>query len=203
MSVSAQALRPMADDPPAGHSPESEQHILDLFATPYGQDEAFRRLVAAYREPLYRLIRKLVIRHEDADDVLQDTFIKALNGLAGFRGEARLSTWLYRIATNEALGFLRKQKRRSWLSFSDASEVLEQRLEADPYFDGDAAETALQKAVLRLPDQQRLVFHMRYYEEMPYKQMAEITGLTMGALKAHYHHAVKKIQKQVGEDFAK
>lgn len=158
------------------------------------QKAAFGKVVAYYSERLYWQIRKMVLSHDDANDLLQNTFIKAWMSIELFRGEAKLSTWLYKIAVNECITFLNKQRSLNNISLDDADTFLIDKLEGDEYFDGDDAQVRLQKAVLSLPEKQRLVFNMKYYDEMPYDQISEILGTSIGALKASYHHAVKKIE---------
>lgn len=155
---------------------------------------AFKQLVKLYQESLYYHIRKIVINHDDTDDVLQNTFLKVWNNIDNFRQESALYTWLYRIATNEAITFLNSRKRRSWLSLQDTSDILMQSLQTDPYFDGEEIQIKLQKAILNLPDKQRIVFNMKYFDEMKYEDMSKILNTSVGALKASFHHAVKKIE---------
>ncbi len=154
---------------------------------------AFSNLVRLYQERLYWYIRKMVLNHDDANDLLQNTFMKAWNALDSFRGESQLSTWLYRIATNETLTFL-SSKKNSLVSTDAMEENMFQQLQADSYFNGDEAQLKLQKAILTLPEKQRLVFNMRFYEDMPYERMSKILDTSVGALKASYHHAAKKIE---------
>ncbi|MDR0230745.1 MAG: sigma-70 family RNA polymerase sigma factor [Dysgonamonadaceae bacterium] len=158
------------------------------------QKIAFGKLVAFYTEKIYWQIRKMVLSHDDANDVLQNTFIKAWINIDAFRGDAKLSTWLYKIAINECITFLNKQRSMNNISIDDTDVFLLNKLEGDDYFDGDEAQTKLQKAILTLPKKQRLVFNMRYYDEIPYDEMSEVLGTSVGALKASYHHAVKKIE---------
>lgn len=158
---------------------------------------AFNLIVRKYQEPVYWHIRRMVICHDDANDIVQDVFFKAWQALRSFRKESALYTWLYRIATNEALTFLKKKKKRYFLPINDVSRILEESLEADVYYDGNEMEKKIQKAILKLPDKQRVVFNLRYYDEMKYEDMAEILGTSTGALKASYHHAVKKIEKYI------
>ncbi|MCB0684874.1 MAG: sigma-70 family RNA polymerase sigma factor [Saprospiraceae bacterium] len=153
------------------------------------RDHAFRDLLELYQERIYWHIRKFVFEHEDANDIVQNTFIKAYRGLDGFKGDAKIYTWLYRIASNESITFLNKNKKRQSGSLDAA-----QALEADAFFDGDEAQMMLQKALGELPDKQRLVFNMKYYDDMTYQQMSEILDTSVGALKASFHHAVKKIE---------
>lgn len=160
--------------------------------------DAFTQLVKQFQEPLYGQIRRMVLIHEDADDVLQNTFIKAWTGLDNFRGDSKLSTWLYRIAVNEALNFLERQKKKTTsLDAEEASLGMEiaNTLQSDPYFDGDEVELQLQQAIAMLPDRQRTVFNMKYFQEMKYEEMSAVLGTTVGSLKANYHIAVKKISE--------
>lgn len=158
------------------------------------RETAFNLIVKKYGERLYWHIRKMVICHEDADDLAQNTFVKAWHALPEFREESRLYTWLYRIATNEVLTFLKRKKLRNFISLTEVSRQLENSLEADSFFNGDEVQKALYKAIVKLPEKQRLVFNMRYFEEMKYEEMSEILGTSVGALKASYHHAHQKIQ---------
>ncbi|MBR6280762.1 MAG: RNA polymerase sigma factor [Bacteroidales bacterium] len=160
-------------------------------------EQTFNEIVAKYRERLYWHIRSLVCSHEDADDVLQDCFVKIWKALPGFRGDAELFTWAWRIATNEALNFLHKQKVRAALSFESLRTTLENRIDEDPWFDGDALQRDLAKAIVGLPEKQRLVFQMRYFEDLSYEQISEITGTSVGALKASYHIAYEKIREKL------
>jgi RNA polymerase sigma-70 factor (ECF subfamily) len=159
------------------------------------QKKAFGKVVSYYSEKLYWQIRKMVLVHDDANDILQNTFIKAWTNIELFRGEARLSTWLYKIAINECITFLNRQKMNVQVSIDDTDALLINKLESDEYFDGDEAQLKLQQAILTLPEKQRIVFNLRYYDEMPYDEMSEIMGTSVGALKASYHHAVKKIEE--------
>lgn len=161
---------------------------------------AFSLIVRKYQERLYWHIRKMVISHDDADDVLQNTFIKAYQGLEKFREDASLFTWLYRIATNECLTFLKKKRSRFLLPIGDYQQQLERTLESEPYFDGDDLQLKLQKAIIRLPEKQRLVFNMKYFDELKYEDMSAILGTSVGALKASYHHALRKIVQYLKED---
>lgn len=161
----------------------------------YEQD--FQEIVKKYSEQLYWHVRELVGSHEDADDILQEVFVKVWKALPGFRGDSSINTWLWRIATNEALSFLRKQKVRAALRFSSLDAEVERVLDSDPWFDGDEAQRRLAVAVAKLPDKQRAVFCMRYFEELPYEEISEITGTSVGALKASYHQAAEKIKASV------
>jgi len=176
---------------------ETDLRILQLYRSANSSDQAFSLLVKSYQERLYWHIRKMVIDQDDTDDLLQNTFIKAWKGLANFREDAGLYTWLYRIATNECLSFLTSKRRRLFLPIGDISDELLGKLEASASPDGDKINYKLQQAVLTLPDKQRLVFNMKYYDDMSYDQIAAITGTSVGALKASYHHAVKKIEAQL------
>lgn len=172
-------------------NPTEEATLVRRLSRPEHQRQAFEQLVNLYSPRLYRQIRRMVYSHDDANDILQNTFVKAWLNLDSFRGEARLSTWLYRIATNETLNFLQREKGTTGLD--DVPKDVVGRLTADVYFDGDETELQLQEAIAGLPDKQRLVFHLKYYEEMKYEEMSGILNTSVGALKASYHHAVRKI----------
>ncbi|GGG57045.1 RNA polymerase sigma factor [Hymenobacter glacieicola] len=176
-----------------------DQEILLKFRDPASRNVAFNQLVRKYQQKVYWHVRKMVVDHDDADDLTQEVFIKVWNHLENFRQDASLYTWLYRIATNECLSWLQSKRRRFFLPLHDVGAELAAKLEADESLAGDEVERKLQKAILRLPDKQRLVFNLRYYEEMPYEQMAEVTGTSVGALKASYHHAAKKIEQYVNQ----
>ncbi|AMJ66281.1 RNA polymerase sigma factor [Hymenobacter sp. PAMC 26628] len=174
-----------------------DHEILRLFQNPASRNLAFNQLVRKYQRKVYWHVRKMVVDHDDADDLTQDVFVKVWKHLENFRQDAQLFTWIYRIATNECLGFLGSKRRKFLLPLNDVGAELAEKLEADPTLAGDEIELTLQKAILQLPDKQRLVFNLRYYDEMPYEQMAEVTGTSVGALKASYHHAVKKVEDYV------
>lgn len=176
---------------------QTDQQILEQIRSPFTRELGFRQLVETYQRKVYQVIRRMVIIHEDADDLTQNTFIKAYRSLDRFEGGSSLFTWLYRIATNESLSFLEKKKKRFFFSIDDHQDKMESYLDHRAGLDGDEIQIRLQKAVLKLPDKQRLVFHLKYQEELTYEQMAEITGTSVGALKASYHHAVKKIEQYV------
>jgi RNA polymerase sigma-70 factor (ECF subfamily) len=178
----------------------SDRELINQFREGSNRNYAFNLLVLKYQERLYWHIRKIVISHDDSDDVLQNTFIKAFEGLERFREDASLYTWLYRIATNESLTFLKKKSRRGFLPIGDNMEYLEKNLESDEYFNGEEIQMKLQKAIIRLPEKQRLVFNMKYFEEMKYEEISEILNTSVGALKASYHHAIKKLEKYLMED---
>lgn len=177
----------------------SEDDIIDNLRNEDTRREAFAKLVSIYGEKLYWQIRKMVLTHEDADDLLQNVLLKAWLSLETFRGESKLSTWLYRIAVNECITFLNKQRAKNNVSIDDVDHSMLERLQGDEYFDGDEAQVRFQKAVLALPEKQRLVFNMRYYDEMKYEEISDILGTSVGALKASYHHAVKKIEEQLSD----
>ena len=172
----------------------SDDQILALLRDDRTFERGFRSLMAQYRERLYWHIRRLVSHHQDADDVLQNTFIKIYRGVLQFEGKSKLYTWLYRIATNEALSYLQSQQRHQNQSIDDVSSLLMARLKADEWFDGNALQIQIQEAIAQLPEKQRLVFTLRYYDEMPYEEMSKVLETSVGALKASFHHAVKKIE---------
>ncbi|WP_027455871.1 RNA polymerase sigma factor [Xylanibacter brevis] len=175
-----------------------DEALINLIKESKTRRNGFEMVVRQYSEKLYWQIRRIVLIHEDADDVLQNTFIKAWNSLDTFHGDSKLYTWLSRIAINEALDFMRKKKVRASLSTDDVESGIVQQLLADTYFNGDETEAQLQEAIAQLPEVQKTVFMLRYYEEMKYSEISKITGTTEGGLKASYHIAVKKI-----EDFFK
>lgn len=172
----------------------SDNEILELFKQTDTKDKALSALITVYQQKLYWHIRKIVIKHDDTDDVLQNTYIKIWKGLENFKGESQLYTWLYRIATNEALTFLKQKQKQNTTSIHPIEYSLSKSLESDVYFKGDAIQLKLQQAILTLPEKQRIVFNMRYFDEMPYEQMSEILETSVGALKASYHLAAKKIE---------
>lgn len=174
-----------------------DQQLLEQIRSPFTREIGFRHLIETYQKRVYQVIRRMVLIHEDADDLTQNTFIKAYRYLDKFEGNSSIFTWLYRIATNETLTFLEKKKKRFSFSLDDHQEKLESYLDQPGNFTGDQIQIRLEKAILKLPEKQRLVFHLKYQEELTYEQMAEITGTSTGALKASYHHAVKKIEHYV------
>jgi len=172
----------------------TDQEIIELFRNEDSRNMSIHIMIKQYQERLYWHIRKIVIDHDDADDVLQNTFIKAWKGMENFKGEAKIYTWLFRIGTNESISFLR-QKRSNLVSIHPIEYHLSNILSSDSYFEGDKIQLKLQKAILTLPEKQRIVFNMRYYDEMPYQEMSEILETSEGALKASYHIAAKKIEE--------
>ena len=177
-----------------------DKELLEKFARPESRNMAFNQLVRKYQQQVYWHIRKMVIDHDDSDDLTQEVFIKIWKNLESFRQDAQLYTWIYRIATNECLTFLSSKRRKFFLPINDVTAELMEKVEASPELAGDDIQLKLQKAILRLPDKQRLVFNMKYFEEMKYEEMSEILGTSVGALKASYHIAVKKIEEYVQQD---
>ncbi|MBC7554808.1 MAG: sigma-70 family RNA polymerase sigma factor [Taibaiella sp.] len=171
-----------------------DHYIITSFKAAHLKDTAFTQLVTKYQERLYWHIRRMVITHEDTNDVLQNVFIKVWRNLNNFREESNLYTWLYRIATNETLSWLDQLKRHVTTSTTGNEDYMSERLTAQADFDPSKIEWKLQRAILTLPEKQRLVFNLRYYDEMPYEEMATLLGTSTGALKASYHHAVKKVE---------
>lgn len=178
----------------------SDKELLQFFSNAESRNYGFNLLMKKYQEKIYWHIRRMVIEHEDADDVLQNTFIKVWQALDNFREDAQLYTWLYRIATNEALTFLRKKRNKYLIPIVNVEHQLNNSLESDPYFSGDEIQKKLQKAILSLPDKQRVVFNMKYFDEMKYEEIAEVLNTSVGALKASFHHAMKKIEKYMNDD---
>ena len=172
----------------------NEKEIIALLQDPTREREAFECIVREYSEQLYWQIRRLVLSYEDANDLLQNTFIKAWTNIDYFRGDAKMSTWLYRIALNECLTFLNKQRASNQLSIDDADMEMLNKLESDTYFDGDDTQKIFLQAIHTLPEKQQIVFNLKYFKEMKYEEISEIVGTSIGALKASYHHAVKKIE---------
>ena len=176
-------------------APIDEKELVKQLQDEKTATKAFETLLHHYSEPVYWQIRRIVLNHDDANDVVQNVFVKAWTNLQNFRGEAKLSTWLFKIAVNESINFINKEKHRiqnTGVNPEDESLLLK-NLEADDYFDGDSLQLELQAAIEKLPEKQRLVFNMRYYDEMKYEEMSEVLGTSVGALKASYHHAVKKL----------
>lgn len=171
-----------------------DEYIIHLFYQERREQEAFRLLMNKYEERLYWHVRKILISHEDTDDILQNVFVKIWQGLKEFRYESKLYTWMYRIATNEALNFLNEKRRKVYGNSDEISDFLENTLESDPYFSGDDIQKELQRAILTLSDRQRVIFNMKYFDDMPYEEIAQVLDVAVGTLKATYHNAVKKIE---------
>ena len=175
----------------------SDAELLIQFQETATKEAAFTAIIRKYQEKLYWHIRRMVVDHDDANDVLQNVFIRVWNGLENFREASQLYTWLYRIATNESLTFIEGQKKRSAVSLSDVESGLENKIRADRDFDANKLEWKLQLAIQQLPEKQKIVFSLRYYDEMPYEEMSRVLETSEGALKASYHHAVKKIEDYI------
>ncbi len=178
----------------------TDQELIKQLLEPTTRQKAFKLLVDTYKERLYWHIRKIVISHDDSDDVLQNTFIKVFKNLNNFKGDSQLYTWMYRIATNESLSYLKSKSIRSRLNNENMHQQMVDRLQADVYFEGNDIQLKLQKAIAQLPEKQKLVFNMRYFDEIKFKDMEKILDTSEGALKASYHIAVKKIQKKLSTD---
>lgn len=180
--------------------PREDSDLVERLRQPATCRQAFNDVMRRYSEPLYWQIRRMVESHDDANDILQNTFLKAWQSVEGFRGDARLSTWLYKIALNESITHLAKERKRLNISLDDEESHLVNLIESDEYVDGDELALKLRKAIATLPEKQRLVFNMKYYDDMKYEQMSEILGTSVGALKASYHLAVKKIEQYFTEN---
>ncbi|MGI5833984.1 MAG: RNA polymerase sigma factor [Bacteroidales bacterium] len=180
---------------------QKENEILVLIRDPLTRSKAFSLLVSDTSQSLYWQIRKMVLSHDDANDILQNTYMKAWSNIEQFRGDSKISTWMFRIAINETYTFLNKERIKNQSNFTDMEDIMVQNLRGDPYFSGDEAALKLQQAILTLPDKQRLVFNMKYFDDMKYEDMSEILGTSVGALKASYHYAVKKIEAFMRADF--
>ena len=176
---------------------DEKAFVIELL-NPKTQNEAFRKLLHLYQKPLYNHIRNLVLNHDDTDDVLQNTFIKVFSNLKNFKGDSKLYSWMYRIATNEALTFMEQRAKKQGISNEELQQKNINKLETDVFFDGDEIQLKLHKAIATLPEKQQLVFKMKYFEELKYEEISEILTTSVGALKASYHIAAKKI-----EDFLK
>ncbi|MCU0350085.1 MAG: sigma-70 family RNA polymerase sigma factor [Flavobacterium sp.] len=174
---------------------QNEKVFIDQLLHPKTQHEAFRKLLQLYQKPLYNHIRNIVLNHDDTDDVLQNTFMKVFQNLENFKGESKLFSWMYRIATNEALTFLQQKAKKQGISSEEVQKNVISKLESDVFFDGDEIQLKLQKAIATLPEKQQLVFKMKYFEELKYEEISEIVDTSVGALKASYHLAVKKIEE--------
>ena len=173
---------------------QEEKEFIQELLNPKTQNLAFKKLLKEFQRPLYNHIRTIVLNHDDTDDVLQNTFVKVFQNLNKFKGESKLFSWIYRIATNEALTFLNQKAKKSGISSETLQRKAIDNLKADIYFDGNEIQIKLQKAITLLPEKQQLVFKMKYFEELKYEEISEILGTSVGALKASYHHAVKKIE---------
>lgn len=171
----------------------NEEDIIERLHDEAQRSKAFEDIVVQYGQTLYWQIRRIVVFHDDADDVLQNTFVKAWTSINSFRGDSKLSTWLYKIALNESLTFLNRNKKNQQVE--SGVETLSEILESDPFFDGDEVQAMLQEAIALLPNKQRIVFNLKYFDGMKYEDMSELLGTSVGALKASYHHAVKKIEE--------
>lgn len=178
----------------------SEKALVKELKQKESRAKAFEVLVNTYKERLYWHIRRIVLDHDDTDDVLQNTFIKVYRNIDGFKGESKLYSWLYRIATNESLTFLKQKSKKAGISDEELKNRMVENLQADVYFEGDEIQLKLQKALVTLPDKQKLVFTMKYFQEMKYEDISEVLETSVGALKASYHLAVKKIESYLKED---
>jgi RNA polymerase sigma factor (sigma-70 family) len=174
---------------------QEEKDFIRELLDPKTQNAAFQKLLREYQRPLYNHIRNIVLNHDDADDVLQNTFIKVFQHLKNFKGESKLFSWMYRIATNEAITFINQKAKKNGITSEAMQSKIVDNLKADEYFDGSDIQLKLQKAIALLPEKQQLVFKMKYFEEIKYEDLSEILGTSVGALKASYHHAVKKIEE--------
>ena len=174
---------------------QDDKDLIELLLNPKTQNDGFKKLVQLYQKPLYYHIRNIVLNHDDSDDVLQNTFIKVFTNISKFKGESKLYSWIYRIATNESLTFLQQKAKKSGISNEEVQQRELMKLESDVYFEGNEIELKLQKAIATLPEKQQLVFKMKYFEEMKYEEMSGILETSVGALKASYHIAVKKIEE--------
>jgi RNA polymerase sigma-70 factor (ECF subfamily) len=173
---------------------QEEKEFIQELLHPKTQNEAFQKLLQNYQKPLYHHIRNIVLNHDDADDVLQNTFIKVFQNLKNFKGDSKLFSWMYRVATNEALTFIKQKAQKNKVSTEELQNKTIDNLKADVFFDGNEIQIKLQKAIALLPAKQQLVFKMKYFEELKYEEIAVILDTSVGALKASYHHAVKKIE---------
>lgn len=173
---------------------QEEKEFISELLNPKTQNQAFQKLLHNYQKPLYNHIRNIVLNHDDTDDVLQNTFIKIFQNLKNFKGESKLFSWIYRIATNEAITFINNKAKRNGTTSEALQTKIVENLQADVYFDGNEIQLKLQKAINLLPEKQQLIFKMKYFEELKYENISEILGTSVGGLKASYHHAVKKIE---------
>jgi RNA polymerase sigma-70 factor (ECF subfamily) len=179
---------------------QEEKDFIKELIDPRTQNTAFQKLLREYQKPLYQIIRNIVIDHDDAHDVLQNTFIKVFQNISKFKGDSKLFSWVYRIATNEAITFINNKAKRSKLTSAELQSKLVDNLQSDVYFEGDEIQLKLQKALVLLPEKQQLVFKMKYFEELKYEEISEILGTSVGALKASYFHAVKKIEEYLNSN---
>ena len=177
-----------------------EKEFIAQLLDPKTQNKAFQKLLYDYQRPLYNHIRNIVINHDDTDDVLQNTFIKVFKHLKDFKGDSKLFSWMYRIATNEAITFINQKAKKNGLTSEELQTKIVNNIKADDYFDGNEIQIKLQKAIVALPEKQQLVFKMKYFEELKYEEMSEILSTSVGALKASYHHAVKKIEEYMNSN---
>ena len=177
-----------------------DRELIDKLRDPDSRNYGFNMLVREYQQKIYWHIRKMVIDHDDANDVTQEVFIKVWNKLDSFRGDSQLYTWVYRIATNECLNFLSKKRRRHIIPWGNVEKELGEKVDNSAHIEGTEVQVKLQKALLKLPDKQRLVFNMKYFDDMKYQDISNITGTSVGSLKASYHHAVKKIENFINND---
>tara|TARA_Y100000768_G_C23830524_1_gene611128 strand:- start:148 stop:696 length:549 start_codon:yes stop_codon:yes gene_type:complete len=174
---------------------QSEEELAEIFLQSDNLNYVFNQILRAYKERVYWLIRRMVLTHEDANDLTQEVFIKIWEKRDQFKGQSALFTWIYRIAVNHTLGYLRKEKRKAFFSLSDPESKALSKLEADPYYSGDEMQLQFQKALLTLPEKQRLVFQMKYFDEMKYEEISDVLDTSVGSLKASYHHATTKLKK--------
>lgn len=179
---------------------QDEKEFIDQLLHPKTQNVAFEKLIKDFQRPLYSHIRSIVMNHEDANDVLQNVFIKVFRGLSKFKGESKLFSWVYRIATNESITFINQKAKKNNISNQEYAQREIDNLEADTYFDTDIIQLKLQKAIVLLPEKQQLVFKMRYFQDLKYEEISNILGTSVGALKASYHHASKKIEEYMNKD---
>ena len=178
----------------------TDQDIIELCRNPETKERGFRVLLSQYKERTYWHIRRILLDHEDANDITQDTFVKVWKNLEKFRGDSSLFSWIYRIATNESLNFLRKMKNKATTPIDKVEYLLINKLDDNSLMTGDEIEQKLHKSLLELPEKQRLVFNMRYFEDLKYQEISDILGTSVGGLKASYHHAVKKIEQNLKTD---
>ena len=179
---------------------QDEKEFINQLLQPKTQNEAFEKLIKDFQRPLYSHIRSIVLNHDDANDVLQNVFIKVFRGLSKFKGESKLFSWVYRIATNESITFINQKAKKKSVSNQEYAQREIDNLEADTYFDADGIQLKLQKAIVLLPEKQQLVFKMRYFQELKYEEISSILGTSVGALKASYHHAARKIEEYMNQD---